>query len=213
MGQHITAQLIAALGLGAVLALGACQTDREVTSPDPVPVTDKLVASGVLTTDDLPDGWGEVEPAPINTEVIADHPCDDKLKKLKPKESQSVAFEQGDLQLSNTIAYFPGGGGAQLENVLRDIAKDCKQVVLADQGLSIRTGSLKFGVLSDDTLALRFEFEPDVGPIQESDVILIRDGDMVSVVRLDGPRPSDKALLDTAVRTSIGRLGTIAQQI
>ena len=44
-------------------------------------------------------------------------------------------------------------------------------------------------------------------------MILIRDGDMVSIVRMEGPRPSDKAVLDTAVRTSIGKLGTISEQI
>ena len=208
----MTARLIAALGLGAMLTLGACRTDRELTSPEPVPVTDKLVAGGVLTVEDLPSGWAAAEPTPINADVISDDPCDDQLKKLDPKESASVDFALGETHLHNSIAYFPGGGSA-IEQLLRDIAEDCKQVLLSYQGLSVRTGALDFGVLSDDTLPLRFEFEPDVGPILETDLILIRDGDIVSIVRLDGPRPSDKNLLDTVVRVSLGRVGAIATQI
>jgi len=205
--------VLCALALAVAASTGACQTDREVTSPAPVPVTDKLIASAVLTVDDLPEGWVAAEEAtPINTDVIADHPCDDKLKELEPKESTSEDFDLGQLHLSNSVAYFPGRGSS-VDKLFRDIADDCKQVVTADQGLSIRTAPLSFGVLSDDTLPLRFEFEPKTGPILESDLILIRDGNVVSIIRLDGPRPSDKALLDTAVRVSIGRVGAIAQQI
>lgn len=209
----MTARLIAALGLGAMLTLGACRTDRELTSPEPVPVTDKLVAGGVVTAEDLPAGWvPAAEPTPIDTDVIADHPCDDQLKKLDPKESASVDFTSGALRLSNSVAYFPGGGSA-IEQLFHDIAEDCKQVELVEQGLSVRAQALDFGVLSEDTLPLRFEFEPAAGPILETDLILVRDGDIVSIVRLDGPRPSDKALLDTVVRVSLGRVGAIATQI
>ncbi len=211
--EHTKTRVIAAMGLSVALFLGACRTDREITRPAPVPVTDKLIASGVLTAEDLPDGWVEAAKAtPINADVIAGHPCDDKLKELEPKESASADFTLGGLRLSNSIAYFPGGGPA-IERLLRDIVEDCKQVTVADQALKIRADALPFGVLSNDTFPVRFEFEPDVGPILESDLILIRDGDVVSIVRLDGPRPSDKTLLDTAVRASIGRLGAIATQI
>jgi len=213
VGKPMTARLIAAIGVGAMLTLGACRTDRELTSPEPVPVTDKLMAGGVVTVEDLPAGWVEAAEATlINTDVIADDPCDDQLKKLDPKESASVDFDLGAVHLSNSVAYFPGGGAA-IEQLFRDVAEDCKQVVLADQGLSVRTNALDFGVLSEETIPLRFEFEPDVGPIREFDLILVRDGDIVSIVRLDGPRPSDKTLLDTVVRVSLGRVGVIATQI
>ena len=55
----------------------------------------------------------------------------------------------------------------------------------------------------------RFEVEPDSGPITERDLILLRQGDLVHLIRLTGPRPSDKALLDGAVRNAIGRLGLL----
>ena len=81
-------------------------------------------------------------------------------------------------------------------------------MVVADQDLSLRTAALDFGVLSDDTLALKVEAELADGTIEERDLILIRDGDLVSVVRLIGPRPSDKELFDSVVRvtsaTSVG---------
>jgi hypothetical protein len=89
------------------------------------------------------------------------------------------------------------------------VANGCSQVVISDQALSIRSGALDFGVLSDNTLAIRFELEPDNGTIQERDVVLMRQGDLVSVIRLSGPRPSDKALLDGAVRVAIGYLGLL----
>ena len=78
--------------------------------------------------------------------------------------------------------------------------------------MSLRTAALDFGVLSDDTVALKVEAELADGTIEERDLILIRDGDLVSVVRLVGPRPSDKELLDSAVRTSIGRLSELADE-
>ena len=35
----------------------------------------------------------------------------------------------------------------------------------------------------------------------------MRAGDLISTIRLDGPRPSDKVLLDTVTRVAIGNLG------
>lgn len=212
MGRQTTARSIAALSVGMTLLVGACSTDREVTRPEPVPVTDKLINEAVLTVEDLPDGWvASKEVTPIATDVIVDHDCDDALKELEPKEEGGADFDLGDVHLSNQVAYFPGNG-SRVDSLLRDIADDCKQVVISDKGLSIRAQRLDFGVLSDDTLALRFELEPETGPITERDLILIRDGDLVSFVRLTGLRPSDKALLDTAVRVSIGNIGLLADQ-
>jgi hypothetical protein len=190
--------------------LGACSTDREVTKPDPEPITQKRLEGTLLTTDDLPEGFTEVDGpgTPIDTDVIPEHDCDDELKKLEPKDATSVDFTGNGVTLTSTAAWFPGQGPA-VEQVFRNIAERCKQVVMADQGLAVRAGALSFGVLSDDTLPLRFEIEPDTGAITERDIILMRQGDLVHVIRLNGPRPSDKALLDTAVRAVIGRLGLL----
>ena len=84
-------------------------------------------------------------------------------------------------------------------------------MVVADEDISVRTAALDFGVLSDDTLALKFELELPNGPIEERDLIIMREGDLVSIVRLNGPRPSDKELLDSVVRVAIGRLGRLAE--
>jgi hypothetical protein len=199
------------LGLGAAMVLGACQTDREVTRPEPEPVTEELVADALLTLDDLPEGWSVDEAAEVDiaTEVLPEHPCDDALTELAPQEAATVSFTGPSGDLTSTVAYFPGQGGA-VEQLVRDIAADCAAVVATDAGLSLRTGSLDFGVLSDDTLALRFEVEPETGPIGERDLVLMREGDLVSIIRLDGPRPSDKVLLDSVVRTELGRLGTLS---
>lgn len=212
VGRQMTVRSIAALGVGMALLIGGCSTNREITRPDPVPVTDKLINEAVLTVEDLPDGWvASEEVTPIATDVIAEHDCDDKLKELEPKEEGGADFDLGGVHLSNQVAYFPGNGAA-VDSLLRDIAEDCKQVVISEQGLSVRTLPLDFGVLSDDTRPLRFELEPTTGPITERDLIVLREGDLVSFVRLTGLRPSDKTLLDTAVRVSIGNLGLLAEQ-
>lgn len=199
------------LGLTAGLMLGACRTDREITRPDPEPVTADNVADALLTVEDLPAGFTAAdEGTEINAELVPEHECDDALGGLEPEEVASADFTGSGVTLTNTVAWFPGAGGA-VEQLLRDVAAACRQAVAADEGISVRTGGLDFGVLSDDTVAIRFEVEPTSGPIQERDIVLRREGDLVSITRLEGLRPSDKALLDTAVRVSIGRLGALAQ--
>lgn len=208
--HHRRGRWIAALALGSALALGACRTDRELTEPEPIPVTAENLAATVLTTDDLRGGLTAVDGpgSPISTEIVREHDCDDALTELQPKEAVSADFSGDGVQLTDTAAWFPGQGPA-VEQVYRDVASRCSQVVVADQGLAIRSGALDFGVLSDNTLAIRIEIEPETGAIIERDLIVMRQGDLVHVIRLTGPRPSDKVLLDTAVRVAIGRLGLL----
>lgn len=200
---------IVALGLGAALALTACSTDRELTEPDPEPVTEERLAAALIDEGDLPEGYAAAdESTPLASEVVPEHECDDRLAELEPEEAVSRDFSRGEVAVTHGIAWFPGQGGA-VEQLFRDVAEDCRSVVVADQGLAIRTGGLDFGVLSDDTLAIRIELEPESGAIEERDIVLMRQGDLVSVIRMTGPRPSDKALLDGAVRVAIGYLGLL----
>lgn len=197
-----------ALGAGALLALGACRTDREITEPEPLPVTAELLTGSLLTVEDLPAGFTASEGTSIDTEVLTEHECDDRITELEPEEVASTDFTGNGVELTHTAAWFPGGGGA-VEQLYRDVGDDCAQVVVAAEGLAIRAGALDFGVLSDNVLAIRFEIEPTTGAIVERDLIVMRQGDLVHLIRLTGPRPSDKSLLDAAVRTAIGRLGLI----
>lgn len=203
---------VAALGLGMALAMTACSTDREVTRPDPEPVTTERLERALITVDDLPSGFTEA-PAEttIATELLPEHECDDRLADLEPEDSASADFVGSGVRLSSTVAWFPGAGAA-VEQLLRDIAADCRSVVASDDGLSIRTGPLNFGVLSDDTLPLRVELEPASGPIEERDLIMRREGDLVHFIRMTGPRPSDTALLDSVTRIAIGRLGFLRDE-
>lgn len=198
-----------ALGLGAVLALTACSTDRELTRPEPEPVTEERLTAALIDEGDLPAGYvAAAEGTPFASEVVPEHECDDRLGELEPEESVSRDFSRDDVFVTHTLAWFPGQGGA-VEQLFREVASACSSVVVTDQGLAIRTGGLDFGVLSDDTLAIRIEVEPETGAIEERDVILMRQGDLVSVIRMTGPRPSDKALLDGAVRVALGYLGLL----
>jgi len=206
----VATRRIVALGMGTALALAACGTDRELTEPEPVPATAERLTEALIEATDLTAGYVTVEgeSTPFNAEILPEHDCDDALADLEPAESVSRDFTGTDTTLTHSVAYFPGQGG-QVEQLFRDIKEDCSQVVLADAGLSVRSASLDFGVLSDDTLPVAYELEPTTGAIEERDVILMRQGDLVSVIRLSGPRPSDKVLLDGAVRVAIGYLGLL----
>lgn len=212
--RHQPTRAIAALLLGAALVMGACSTNREITKPPPEKVTTENLAATLLTTADLPEGFTQKEGAgaPISTEIVPEHECDDPLKDVEPKLAASRDFSGNGVQLTDTAAWFPGQGQAA-EQVYRNLASACTAVVVPKDGLSIRTGALDFGVLSDKTLAIRIEVEPTSGPILERDLIVMRQGDLLHVIRVVGPRPSDKLLLDTATRVTIGRLGLLYNDV
>ena len=56
-----------------------------------------------------------------------------------------------------------------------------------------------------------FVLEHDDGTIEERNLIVMRAGDLVSTIRLDGPRPTDLVVLDAVTRVAIGNLGLLDQ--
>lgn len=210
LGMRRAALTAVTIVVGMSLLAGGCSTDREVTEPEPVPVTEERLTAALITEDDLPDTYAAAaEGTAVSAELIPEHECDDAIKDLEPEEVATADFTTSTTLLTNTIAWFPGGGGT-VDTLFRNVAEDCAEVVVADEDLALRTAALDFGVLSDDTLALKIEAELANGTIEERDLILIREGDLVSLVRLTGPRPSDKELLDSVVRVAIGNLGQLA---
>jgi len=213
VGEPRAARRLAGGAVGAALLVGGCSTDREVTRPEPEPVTQERVTAALLTVDDLPDGTftAAEEGTSIATDLVPEHECDDAIADLAPEASATADFTSPDTRLTSTVAWFPGGGDA-VDQLYRQVAEACAEVVIPDTDVSLRTRGLNFGVLSDDTLALQMELEPSSGPIEERDLIVMRYGDLISLVRLTGPRPSDKDLLDAVVRVALGRLGLLAQE-
>jgi hypothetical protein len=210
LGQAKAARVAAIIVVGAVVA-GGCSTDREVTEPDPVPVTAEVLTDALLTDEDVPSPYVVSEDADqVGPELIPEHGCDDALKDLDPEESAQVVFTGGFATLTNTISYFPGQGGAVV-NLYNDLLSSCDQVVVADKDLRFTTKPLDFGVLSDNTLPLVVSLEKKNGDIDERNLIIMRPGDLISTIRLDGPRPSDKVLLDTVTRVALGNLGELEQ--
>lgn len=199
------AGIVAAVAVGAS-ALAAC-TDREVTEPDPVPVTGERLEAALVTAADVPDatavGGG---PATLTGDLVAGDECDDALASLSPDEREATSFQVGAMVVTNELGWFRGAGGAAVAAV-RDAIGSCATRVMAD-GTHLRGATLDFGVLSDDVdLSSKLEVEPPGGaPIEEIDVIVVRRGDLVDVVVARGPRPSDKVVLDRTVRTAIGRV-------
>ena len=214
LGERKSIRLIATSAAFVAALAGGCRTDREVTQPEPQKVTQERLTEALLTEDDVGSPYVVAgEATPISSDILPEHDCDDALKDLEPKEEAAIDFTGTGLgtRLNNAIAYFPGRGSSVGE-VYREVAEDCEAVVVDDAGLSIKTESLDFGVLSDDTLAFQFLVEAEDGSIEERDLIVIRIDDLVSIIRLDGPRPSDKELLDSVVRVAIGNLGLVAEE-
>lgn len=207
-GSRSTGALTIVVALGMLLT--ACSTDREVTTPEPLPVTDKLLDSALLTTAELPGTWAAVDGEPASADVVPGHDCDEAVTELDPDASATTTFTRDSLDLTHVLAWFPSQGRAA-EQVYRDLLEDCRSVVVDDDGLSVRTADLDFGVLSDDTLPIRVELEAATGQIVELDLLVMRRGDLLQVIRLTGPRPSDKSLLDAVARVALGRLGRLHQ--
>jgi hypothetical protein len=201
------------VAVGALLGSG-CQTDREITRPDPKPVTQELLAGALLTGDDVPSPYVVAEGAePVGTEMVPEHDCDDdELGDLEPQETAAATFTGTDTTLTHTVSYHPGGGGSVVEDYRR-LLGDCAQAVVKAANLSFTTRVLDFGVLTDDTLPLVFLLEHDDGTIDERIVIVMRSGDLISTIRLDGERhtPADLEVLDSVVRVALGRLGLLDQ--
>ena len=130
---------------------------------------------------------------PLGPEIVPEHECDDRARRRSSRRRRrSVTFTGAGIgtTLTNTISYFPGQGGP-VGDVYDDLLEDCAQVVVDDAGLRFTTKPLDFGVLSDDTLPLVVVLEYDDGTIEERNLIVMRAGDLISTIRLDGPRPTD----------------------
>jgi len=200
---------IGGVAVAAALALTACATDRKVTRPAPVEVTAERVAEALVTEADLPEGYAAVDDdAAFGREVLPEHACDDALAELTPEVEVGQTFRRGEVTVTHVIGWFPGQG-PQAEAVLADVGGACAGVVATDTGVAIRAGRLDFGVLSDDVLPIAVEVEAPGAAIEERDLVVVRRGDLVSVLRVSGPRPSDKVLIDGAVRAGLGRLGLL----
>jgi hypothetical protein len=211
LGQATAARAVAIIVVGAAVLGGGCDTDRDTTEPEPVDVTSDLLTEALLTEDDVPSPYVVDDDAEqIGPELLPEHECDDRLADLDPEHTEQAVFTGASTTLTNTISYFPGQGGAAAD-VYNRLLTDCAQVVVPDESLRFTTKPLDFGVLSDDTLPLVISIEYDDGRIEERNLIVMRNGDLISTIRLDGPRPSDKVLLDTVTRVAIGNLGALAQ--
>ena len=214
VGQAKVTRGLATLVVGAVLFTGSCSTNREVTRPDPVPVTDELLSESLLTEEDVPPPYVLDDDAePLGPELLPEHECDDALSDFEPEDSASVTFTGTGLgtTLTNTISYFPGQGDS-VNAAFVNLLSACKQAVVEDAALRFTTVSLDFGVLSDNTFPLRVVVENDDGTIEERNLIVMQSGDLISTIRLDGPRPTDLEVLDAVTRVAIGNLGEIAQE-
>ncbi len=212
MGQRKATRAVATLVAVAALVAGGCKTDREITRPDPVPITEERLTEALLTDTDVPPPYvpGAEDAEPLAAELAPEHECDDPLVDLEAEETASATFTGPDATFTNTISWYPGRGDS-VGSTYAALLTDCAQVVVADEGISFAARRLDFGVLSDDTLPIVLVFELADGTIEERSVIVLRAGDLVSTIRYNGPRPTDLVVLDAVTRVAIGKLGLLDQ--
>jgi hypothetical protein len=191
-----------------LLVLAAC-TDREVTEPEPEPVTQDRVDAAVLTADDLPNA-SDAGPGPgVATELLPDVPCDDFLTELDPELEASRTLRSAGVEVSSTVAWFPEAGASAANRIL-EVRSECRRAADRRTGRQVRADPLRFGALTNRVGSIKLEIEPTAGPITEIAVIVAREGDLLHVLRVTGERPVSRDLLDTATREAIAKLSALA---
>ena len=67
---------------------GACQTDREVTRPEPVPVTEELLTDALLTQEDVPPPYVLDEDAePLGPEIVPSTSATTAQRRSSPRRA------------------------------------------------------------------------------------------------------------------------------
>jgi hypothetical protein len=198
----------AAAVAAGMLVVAAC-TDREVTEPDPQPVTQAGVDAAVLSADDLPGG-SDAGPGPgVAAELLPNLPCDDFLADLDPELEASRTLRSAGVEISSTVAWFPDNGAGTANRIL-EVRSECRRAAEPGTGRQVRADPLRFGALTNRVGSIKLELEPTTGPITEIAVIVARDGDLLHVLRATGERPVSRDLLDTATREAIAKLSALA---
>jgi hypothetical protein len=201
--------LLVTAGL-ALLTVAAGCTDREVTRPEPEPVTLEGLRAAALGPDDLPgDPTASASGISVGSELLDTLECDDLLTGLVPNQEASTQLDTGQVVITSTVAHLPGAGRATTDHY-NEVRERCSTTVDTAAGVSVRASRLSFGALTDRTLPIKLELEAATGPITEIAVILVREGDLVHVIRATGDRPIDRELLDSAARAAIGKLSALA---
>jgi hypothetical protein len=205
-GRH-RRRAIATLAAG-LLVVGAC-TDREVTEPEPEPVTQDRIDAALLTAGDLPNGADAGDGPGVAAEVLPELPCDDFLTELEPEMEASRTLRSGPVTISSTVAYFPDRGASTANRIL-EVRSECRRAAVTATGEQVRSDPLRFGALTGRVGAIKIEREPTTGPITEIALIVVREGDLLHVLRASGDRPVNRDLLDQATREAIAKLSELA---
>ena len=133
---------------------------------------------------------------------------------LEPEETASVTFTGTGLgtTLTNTDLVLPRAGRA-VGDVYDDLLEDCEQAVVERRGHAVHAPSRSTSACCPTTPSpLVVVVEHDDGTIEERNLIVMRSGDLVSTIRLDGPAAHRPRGCSTRVtRVAIGNLGLLDQ--
>lgn len=212
--------------LAGVLALAGCgggsdkaKTIEATTTTGAVTSTTEKrapadIASALLTVGDFPTGWSEAPPDEDEEDDGSDCASDfDMDEQVPPKAKAERNFQESDMGpfVFHAVASYESTG--QAKEVLRlfgDFLKKCQTFESTDEDGTKTTGTmsaLSFPKLGDDTYALRMTFKQEEGFSGSGDVIVIREGDAVTLLFNFGIAGSaDTELTESLSRKAAERL-------
>ena len=96
---------VATIVVGAALLAGGCHTDREITEPEPVPVTEERLTDALLTEDDVPAPTSLAEDAdPIGPSSSPSTSATTGSRTSTPRRPPAPTSPGRSTTLTNTIA-------------------------------------------------------------------------------------------------------------
>ena len=195
LGQSKAARAVATIVVGGALLAGGCQTDREITEPEPVAghrgaahrrAAHRRTTCRARTSSTRPPS----RRARAGAGARVRRPARGRSTPRRPPAS--IFTGTGSAPPSPTRSPTTRARAPRSPTSTTTSSRTAPQVVVTDEGMRFTTKPLDFGVLSDDTLPLVVSIEHDDGTIEERNLIIMRAGDLISTIRLDGPRPSDQ---------------------
>ena len=160
----------------------------DISGPTPTNIEDAL-----FTLDAMPVGWSEQAPTKSKGDSFF---CDQSLPDSSSPIDSAVAQFAADPVLGPTVghvvtSYEPGEASERLRSMV-DILNTCSS--FRDSKLKFTPQALAFGTVGDESTAVRYLVENNLGLQFTMDQVFWRQGDVASLILYAAGSPDIKAL-------------------